>query len=212
MSKKCNELHKLFNKLERFKFPFTRKNIPNNGIYILFEKGEKAHSTDRVVRIGTHTGQNNLFNRLREHFLNENKDRSIFRKNIGKALLNKNQDHFLEYWKLDLTTRVARDQNSHLILKYSNKQKLFEIEVTKCIKDNFSFAVFSVNNKERRLDLEKKLISTISLCFDCKSSKNWLGNYSPEIKIRESSLWQVQRLYQDPLDDKDMNYLRKIIN
>ena len=53
---------------------------------------------DRIVRIGTHRGDNNLYNRLKEHFINENKDRSIFRKNIGRALLNKNQDSYLEIW------------------------------------------------------------------------------------------------------------------
>ena len=32
------------------------------------------------------------------------KDRSIFRKNIGRAILNKNNDSFLEIWNLDFTT------------------------------------------------------------------------------------------------------------
>jgi hypothetical protein len=35
---------------------------------------------------------------LKEHFVNENKDRSIFRKNIGRALLNKDNDYFIEQW------------------------------------------------------------------------------------------------------------------
>ena len=41
--------------------------------------------------------------------MTENKDRSIFRKNIGRAILNKNQDPFLGQWELDLTTRKAKD-------------------------------------------------------------------------------------------------------
>ena len=74
----CEKLHNIFNGLERHKFPFERSLIPKNGIYILFEKGERAHSNcDRIVRIGTHAGQNNLPKRLTEHFLVENKDRSI---------------------------------------------------------------------------------------------------------------------------------------
>ena len=96
MSKQCKTLHKLFNSMKRFSFPFDEEAIPKNGIYILFEKGERAHEADRIVRIGTHTGSNQLRSRLKQHFLNENKDRSIFRKNIGRAILNKNKDSFLE--------------------------------------------------------------------------------------------------------------------
>ena len=108
MSKSCEKLHKLFNSMERFIFPFDEEKIPLNGIYILFEKGEMAHGADRIVRIGTHTGVAQLRSRLKQHFLNENKDRSIFRKNIGRAILNKNSDPFLEQWEWDLTTRDAK--------------------------------------------------------------------------------------------------------
>ena len=92
----CPHLHTLFNKLPHHHFPFDAKKIPLNGIYILFEFGEIAHDTNRIVRIGTHNGDGNLPSRLKSHFIKENKDRSIFRKNIGRALLNKSNDPFLE--------------------------------------------------------------------------------------------------------------------
>jgi hypothetical protein len=75
--------------------------FPLNGIYILFEKGETAHDTNRIVRVGTYPGDKQL--RSRQHFLVENKDRSIFRKNIGRALLRRGQDPFLPLWELDRT-------------------------------------------------------------------------------------------------------------
>ena len=56
--------------MKKFTFPFDKQEIPENGIYILFEKGEFAHSTNRIVRIGTHTGDNQLRSRLFQHFLN----------------------------------------------------------------------------------------------------------------------------------------------
>jgi hypothetical protein len=62
----------------------------------------------RIVRIGTHTGANQLCSRLKQHFLNEMKDRSIFRKNIGRCLLKQANDPFLEFWELDLTSHAAR--------------------------------------------------------------------------------------------------------
>ena len=96
MSFECRELHEVFNNLPRFKFPFDYNKIPLNGIYFLFEKGELAHGSDRIVRIGTHTGENLLRSRLRQHFLVDNKDSSIFRKNIGRVILNKSGSYYLD--------------------------------------------------------------------------------------------------------------------
>src|SRR3989339_2165350 len=146
MNKNCHTIHQWFNGMKKHSFPFNEQEIPENGIYILFEKGEFAHSTNRIVRIGTHTGNNQLRSRLFQHFLNENKDRSIFRKNIGRALLNKRKDRFLEQWEIDLTTKNAKEQ-------YSTsadfiKQKETEKKVTKYIQDNFSFVVFHIDNKD----------------------------------------------------------------
>jgi len=205
----CPKLHKLFNNLKRFSFPFNEEEIPLNGIYILFEKGEKAHGADRIVRAGTHTGLNQLRSRIKQHFINENKDRSIFRKNIGRALLNKNKDIFLEQWERDLTTKEAKEKFSHLI--DFKKQKEIEELVTKYIQENFSFVVFQVDDKDERLKLESKIISTISLCKDCKPSENWLGLSSPKEKIREGGLWLVNELYKKAFDEKDLEEFRQQI-
>lgn len=59
MSEICGQLHALFDRLPRHQFPFKELAIPRNGIYILFEKAERAHRADRIVRVGTHTGENN---------------------------------------------------------------------------------------------------------------------------------------------------------
>lgn len=210
MSEICNTIHQWFNGMKKFTFPFDKQYIPENGIYILFEKGEFAHSTNRIVRIGTHTGQNQLRSRLLQHFLKENKDRSIFRKNIGRALLNKDNDSFLEKWELDLTTRNAKDQNSGLV--NFNKQKEIEKKVTKFIQENFSFVVFRIDDKDKRLNFESKIISTVSRCEECKPSKDWLGNFSPKEKIRKSGLWLVNEIWKTPLNEKDMIELNEILH
>jgi hypothetical protein len=205
MSENCNKLHKLFNSLERHKFPFDKNKIPKNGIYILFENKEKVYNLDRIVRIGTHTGLNQLHSRLEQHFLKENKDRSIFRKNIGRALLNKAKDPFIDSWELDLTTKENKEKYS-LTIDF-NRQKEIEKKVTEYIQKNFSFVVFEVSDKERRLSLESKIISTVSLCKECIPSKEWLGLYSPKIKIRESGLWLVNELYKTPFNTDELNQL-----
>lgn len=101
MSEICQRLHSLFNRPPRQRFPFGEEAIPRNGIYVLFENGEHVHGADRIVRVGTHTGANQLRSRLKHHFVNENKDRSIFRKNIRRAILQREKDPFLEQWSLD---------------------------------------------------------------------------------------------------------------
>lgn len=209
INEKCDKLHQWFDKLERMNFPFDESKIPKNGIYILFEKGEHGHESDRIVRVGTHTGENQLRSRLRQHFLNEKKDRSIFRKNIGRAFLNINSNPFLKQWELDLTKKAEKEKYSHLV--DFDMQTKVEKKVSKYIQDNFSFVTFEVAEKDKRLEFEARIISTVSLCNECNPSKNWFGNNSPKKKIRESGLWLVNNLYNDPLSNEQMNQLEKIL-
>ncbi len=206
---KCQELHNLFNSMKRHRFPFNEKDIPKNGIYVLFEKDEKAHGGDRVVRIGTHTGQDQLPSRLKQHFLNENKDRSIFRKNIGRTLLNKRKDSFLKEWELDLTTKKAKSR--FLASINLEKQRQTEKQVSEYIQKNFSFIVFPIEDKEKRLEIESKIISTISLCKNCRPTGNWFGLFSPKEKIKKSGLWLVNELYKQPLSEKELKKLKEIL-
>ena len=209
MSNECADIHRLSQTLERHSFPFNEIKIPLNGIYILFQKGESAHSQDRIVRVGTHTGKDRLRLRLKEHFLTENKDRSIFRKNIGGALLNKKNNPFLKFWDIDLTTRKSREKHSSLIdFDYQNK---VELEVSKYIKDNFSFIAFEVEDKKIRLEIETGIISTVSWCKECMPSNKWLGNHSPKKKIVESGLWLVNKLYKTPFNLSYINEFKELI-
>jgi len=203
----CAELHTWANQLTLFSFPYDETKVPENGIYILFEKGESGHGRNRIVRIGTHTGQNQLRSRLRQHFLASNKDRSIFRKNIGRCLLNKMHDPYLPIWELDMTTKLARDTHGKKI--DHEKQVSTEKQISDYMRKNFFFGVICVNNKEERLALESKIISTVSRCKDCRPSKNWLGLSSPKDKIKESGLWLVNELYKEPLNDQDMTRLKR---
>lgn len=206
MSQICEQLHLLFSSQKMFQFPFNPSQIPNNGIYILFENGEFSHKTRRIVRVGTHTGNDQLRSRLRQHFMQENKDRSIFRKNIGRALLNKEHDPFLEQWELDLTTKAAREKHQEQI----DFQYLATIEkmVSNYLQKQFQFVVFEVQDKATRLNLESKIISTISKCEECKPSPFWLGLHSPKAKIREIGLWLVNELYKEPLNEFDFDVIK----
>ncbi len=205
ISAACTNVHLFFNKLHRFSIPFDANDIPQNGLYVVFEKVEQGHGKDRIVRIGTHTGNNQLRSRLEQHFLTENKDRSIFRKNIGRCLLNKLEDPFLKWWEIDLTSRDARKRHSAHIDKEKLQQT--EQEVTKHMQGQFSFAVISVETMIERLLIESRIIATIAACAECKPSDNWLGSFSPNEKIRTKGLWLVNGLAAKPLREKEVNLL-----
>ncbi|MGH7950749.1 MAG: hypothetical protein ACREFE_02345 [Limisphaerales bacterium] len=210
MNQICHKLHLLFSGLPKFEFDFDINRIPRNGIYVLFENGEFAHEKDRIVRVGTHTGNNQLPSRLKQHFIKENKDRSIFRKNIGRAILNRdlNRD-FLAQWEIDLTTRDARQKYAGVI----DKQKLLETEkrVSEYIRRNFYFVTFRVDDKSKRLYWESKIISTISQCDECRPSQNWLGLHSPKEKIRSGRLWLVNELNKQILSENDYEALKMAV-
>ena len=209
MSDMCARLHHQFQQQPVFSFPFDDSAIPLNGIYVLFEAGETAHGTNRIVRVGTHTGNNQLRSRLKQHFVNEKKDRSIFRKNIGRALLNRDKDPFLALWEIDLTTSEAKRKHGPLI--DCAKQSVVEHMVTNVIQKRFHFAVFRVDEKDKRLELEARIISTISQCHDCGPSPQWLGHHSPKNKILESGLWLVNELYGEPLSENGFVELEKAV-
>ena len=192
MTATCHYLHETLSRLPRLKRDDLAK-VPKNGIYVLFENGEKAHGGDRIVRVGTHRGQNNLAPRIREHLYKANKDRSIFRKHVGRCLLAKAGDPFLAQWEIDLTKKASRTLNEHKV----NKARLQEIEaeVTRYMVANFSFAVLRFDTKEDRLHYEECLLSTIYQCSDCGPSEIWLGKFHPTSEILKScGLWNVQGL------------------
>lgn len=194
------ELHGLFNSEKRFHFPFHNdiEQIPKNGIYIIFEIGEKYEGFDRIVRVGTHTGDNQLRSRLNQHFLKENKNRSIFRKNIGRCLLNRDSNPYLRIWDLDSTTKVDKIKNEHLINKAFEQE--LEKQISQYIQENLSFTVFEVTSKDQRLYWESKIISTLAGFPDISPSSEWLGRFSPKDKIRQYGLWQVNELLNQKLD------------
>jgi hypothetical protein len=200
----CEALHVWADAQRLFKYPFEPNQIPLNGLYVLFEEGEVAHGGRRIVRIGSHTGADQLGSRLCQHFVKPNKDRSIFRKNIGRALLNRDQDPFLSFWDLDLTTRRMRAAHPNID---SIRQKEIEQAVSNYMQEKFKFVVLAVAEKTDRLALESKMISTVAACNKCSPSTTWLGQYSPIKKIRESGLWLVNHLSGELLSEADLKKL-----
>ena len=190
MSNVCECLHHAVRKLPRLKTGFGVTEVPSNGIYFLFEKGELAHGGERIVRIGTHTGDKNLPKRLAEHFYAKNKDRSIFRKHIGRCLLRRDNHSYVDRWEYDLTKKADRAKYEALIER--DVQDAIENEVTRYMTENFSFSVVGIDLKADRIRYEKKIIGTLSKCKDCAASSGWLGKWHPNSVLALKGLWNVQ--------------------
>lgn len=148
---------------------------------------------------------------MKQHFENPNKDRSIFRKNIGRAVLNKDNNPLLKYWNLDLTNRANKDKYFDADLEKERQQ--LESWITNYLHDNMSFVVFPVNTKEERLRLEEAIISTLYQSEDFQASKDWLGNYVLPTKanhVKDARMWLSQGIKAKALTDEEMDKLYKI--
>lgn len=205
ISNMCEELHCMFNAVPRYSCADAGKIPFNNGIYIVFEAGETFGSWNRIVRIGTHTSKDRLKGRLRDHFSRENKDGSIFRKNVGKAILNRINHTYLPIWSLD----TSKPEN-RIFIDFELQREI-EKEVSKYLEQNFSFAVFPVEDNQLRLRLEEGIIATLHQNVNFKASGNWLGNYSPEGQIRSGGMWLKNGLGAQSLTDLEMINLKTIL-
>ncbi len=197
----CDELHRLFNGMRHYTYTEIQDVPFNNGIYVVFEKGEDYKGWERIVRIGTHTSPNRLRNRLADHFIQENKDGSIFRKNIGKAILNRECHPYLAVWTLD-TSKPETQKYVDISV-----QQAIERRVSTYLRENMSFVVFPVEDQRQRLRLEEAIISTLNHAPEFKASSHWLGGSSPEIEIRSSGLWLKQGLDAAPLTDDELSII-----
>lgn len=214
---KCRRLHELLERLSVIRYPVnTGRPLPDNGVYFFYERGEiQAHGREqRIVNVGTHTGDGNLAQRISSHYIPDSeidhltpdkkapKDRSIFRKHIGRAILEKEDNPYLKTWEIDFTERENREKLSHL--RDMRLEMRIEKECNRILESAFSFKVVIVKSKEERMGLRKRLVGTLSGCAFCRASDGWLGRHSPVDKIRRGKLWNVHHLGSDGLTDTDM--------
>ena len=218
MSETCKWLHEELEQLPLMGFPVTFEQLPHNGVYFFYETdeiwGHNGHLL-RIVRIGTHK-DGNFGSRIAEHYLVDEskmqfdptkpapKDRSIFRKNIGRALLKRNKDPYLEVWEIDFVKRASRHKLSHL--RNIAKEQAIEREITRLLRRKFRFRFIVMDVRVARMGtegIESKLIGTVSRCKACRASSNWLGNHSPKLPIQESGLWLIQHLRSEGMTEDD---------
>ncbi len=175
-------VHELLELLPLHKYPVRRQDLPSNGIYFFYEEGEIIRTSNkvikRIVRVGTHREQGRFPGRILDHFYG-NKNSSIFRKHLGAAILAKENPHSLKLREWMKQNKTFRD---------------VEEKVSRLLREKFSFRYVRVDDRDERLELEERLISTLARFSPKYISPNWLGQYSPSREIRESGLWNVEHV------------------
>jgi len=214
MSEECRWLHQKLEALPLIKYPFELRCLPENEIYFTYEEGEMwGHGGNqlRVVQVGTHRA-NNFHSRIAEHYLLDPRkmdfdhdqpkpsDRSIFRKHIGRALLRKAKDPYLDIWNIDFTILANRTQFAHC--RDIPKEKRLEEEITERMRSTLQFRFIIIEDEEERMGekgLEKRFIGTFAQCCECSKSSNWLGDHSTDKRIVASGMWQIHHLKADAI-------------
>lgn len=198
---RCLRLHQLLATLPRYTWEETDEVPFRNGIYLVFEEGEIYQGMPRMVRVGTHKAPDRLRKRLRDHFVRENHNRSIFRKNIGKALLNRDGDPYLAIWSLDTSRPPYRGMED------PHREREMEQEVSRYLRTHMTFSAFEVETQEQRLRLEEGIIASLHQTEDFQAGSSWPGRFSPEKEIRKSGMWLKQGLDGVPLGDEELELL-----
>ncbi|SFQ05112.1 DUF6884 domain-containing protein [Caldicoprobacter faecalis] len=206
---KAVAIHMLFNSLPRLDWTMIDQIPYSNGIYVMFEKGESYKGMDRIVRVGTHRGRGRLKTRLRDHFLKEDADGSILRKNIGRAFLNAARDPYLKVWEIDMHISENVRKYGHLVNKHFETE--LERKITGYLRENVTFITFPVEDEAERLRLEEGIIATLNRSSDFRPSNSWLGLSSPVTEIAQSGLWNRQGLDGKPLSDEELERVKWLI-
>ncbi|MDK2986613.1 MAG: hypothetical protein PWQ96_2257 [Clostridia bacterium] len=203
---KVDVLHMLFNGLPRLDWTMIDEIPYQNGIYIMFKKCESYRGMDRIVRVGTHRSQDRLRKRLKDHFVKEDADGSIFRKNIGRAFLNMTSDPYLQVWEIDMHHSKNVRNYGHLV--NARLEAELEAKISQHLRNNITFVCFPVDEEAERLRLEEGIIATLNRHPSFGPSNNWLGLNSPVPEIASSGLWNRQGLEGQPLSAEELERVK----
>jgi hypothetical protein len=172
---------------------------PKQGVYFFFEPGElrSGGREPRIVRIGTHAvsrgSKTTLWNRLRTHKGTGkglgNHRGSIFRLHLGAALANRNASLTIHSWgagsSASASIRKQEEAIEREVSLHIGKMQILWIAV----EDKAGAA-------SDRAYLERNLIGLLgarAASIDCPST-DWLGRFSPNERIQESGLWNLNYL------------------
>jgi len=192
-----------------------RQDWPKRGIYFFYEPGETRGSSreGRVVRVGTHAvsrgSKSTLWQRLIAHRGTKaglgNHRGSIFRLHVGAAVARRETNLAVATWGIgqsaDRLTRDGEKDLEYVVSKHIGAMQILWLGVDD-----------EPGKESDRAYLERNLISLLAQegrKLD-QPSLNWLGVQSPDERIRNSGLWNLDHLgfqYDSSFLDQFQRYL-----
>lgn len=86
-----------------------------------------------------------------------------------------------------------------------------ENEVSKLLRDRFTFSCFTVPTSSERLSLESGLIALLAQNPIGKPTPAWLGRITANVKIHDSGLWNSKAIDGTPLSYRQFLRLKELI-
>ena len=144
-------------------FESVEKELPDNGVYLIFAKGAE------IVKVGANKekGEGALAKELRKAFFNNKSGLNQLHKKIALDLNGGySMAAIFEYWRYALTKR----NSSGIIWDRDAVLKMRELErkIVLQIRETYSFSVLALSDDEGRLALE----STIKSLAGCTASSH----------------------------------------
>lgn len=216
-------IEKLFNKIDRYEFPFNKSKISKNGLFVLFEKSEKFRNMDRIVYVGSNIKKDRLIKMLNYIFKEGNRENTTLRRNIGTCLLNKGDEKLFKKFGIDYNPKLInmwdmdiKEFNQEYGTDSIENKQMEKVEkiVSNYIQDNFSFSFIEIEDKLKRSYIKSKIISTLSLAEENKPSNQWLGHYSSRKKIQDSGLYLEHHLFnkENLITKEEIGFLEDLAN
>lgn len=197
-------LHKLFNSMPRYNAESLEYVSVSNGIYILFQQGEKYGLIDRIVGVGIDYQGETLKTQLQKELIAGDKNFSPLRFQLGESMLNHCKSLYLAKWE-------NKGYNNKFD-KNRSEEKIMEEKISSFIKNEISFIYFAVDNKEKKIQLRNKIINTLYHDkFFIDLNKN-PGYYCTSENIRKSEIWNIERVTKEFLCEEDFNFIEDQCN
>ena len=174
-------VHRILAALPARRFPISRRDVPPDGIYLLYEEGETVQiedqEFDRIVGVGTHSGEGRLARRLGIHASGDRRG-SDLRLHLGSAFLAQanSADPRLRTWLGEKRTPMPDVEEA----------------VSTLIRERFAVRCIPVSDRQERQELEQALTALLARNPVTPPSEGWLGRHAARREIRSSGLWNTQ--------------------
>ncbi len=186
------------------------KDLPEKGVYFIFEPAEFRYKTKklRVVRVGTHQVQKKSHATLKDRLVKHTRSHktSAFRRLLGVSLASEASydKTLIEDWYRDHKLDLVTEKNiKELVSEHIDKMSILYVKILDDSSKYSDRAYIESNSIGLLSQANKKKID--------KPTKEWLGSVlGSKDEVRESRLWIVKD-YRYPYESKFLDVFERYV-